>query len=206
MLGITSSRPSRRWTSAWMHVYRIRCRPCPATSEIHSLRSCLARSNRTCGGSSLQHSQGGCACSADIPGVHPCAYRELILAQIATTAAAGSSLRVQGTRLGRVHVAEDQRFIPARTGNSADLSRDVPADAVHPCAYRELAGPKSRVERRAGSSLRVQGTLRSDSSARRRRRFIPARTGNSSFCWSRMAFRRVHPCAYRELIPGALRI
>ena len=70
---------------------------------------------------------------------------------------------------------------------------------VHPRACGELDYGGSGVDFRDGSSPRVRGTRPSLVPFRRRRRFIPARAGNSSAIQHEKGGTPVHPRACGEL-------
>ena len=90
----------------------------------------------------------------------------------------GSSPRVRGTARIGVVLGSDQRFIPARAGNSDGEAIRNQVRAVHPRACGEQPARVCAARRIAGSSPRVRGTgdfARLDDDPNR---FIPARAGN----------------------------
>ena len=131
--------------------------------------------------------------------VHPCAYRELDLAQHPTADRDGSSLCIQGTRLVHRQKQILLRFIPVHTGNSHCFNSVSKTLTVHPCAYRELKTLYRIRALKNGSSLCIQGTLQNGFVHPISIRFIPVHTGNSRFLCSMSIVDTVHPCAYREL-------
>ena len=130
----------------------------------------------------------------------------------------GSSPRGRGTLRDPVRGRVVRRFIPARAGNTSSHSRDPMRSPVHPRAGGEHAnalatgshsGGSSRAggehedtkgleEDAIGSSPRGRGTHRHHRARGRRRRFIPARAGNTTGSWRRSRARTVHPRAGGE--------
>ena len=92
----------------------------------------------------------------------------------------------------------ESRFIPARAGNTEQGRIPPPPSAVHPRACGEHDEPHRGRRHHGGSSPRVRGTRRPRSPRRTRRRFIPARAGNTTGVLSRRARRTVHPRACGE--------
>ena len=131
--------------------------------------------------------------------VHPRACGELELREIDLVLDGGSSPRVRGTHLDILAYLPDERFIPARAGNS-DYTRLTQAVlAVHPRACGELRAKVTPGIPDLGSSPRVRGTHRVHGSRVDGSRFIPARAGNSSVRGRRPTRITVHPRACGEL-------
>jgi len=95
-------------------------------------------------------------------------------------AQSGSSPRARGTRVPEGLLGGRLRFIPARAGNtpSSTIPRSVPS--VHPRARGEHFSRDKSGKPNVGSSPRARGTPMSVSPSAPRRRFIPARAGNTS--------------------------
>jgi len=130
--------------------------------------------------------------------VHPCAYREHILAVTRCISGFGSSLCVQGTFQYNTGISIYFRFIPVRTGNITENLEYLISNSVHPCAYREHLDRQNIMLIQNGSSLCVQGTLVYFDGYLIGWRFIPVRTGNiiEQYLFDNLI--SVHPCAYRE--------
>ena len=112
--------------------------------------------------------------------VHPRACGELVAEAWTPHIRAGSSPRVRGTRGFAPSSEREFRFIPARAGNSWDLTAPAKLAPVHPRACGELPSMTWMLRRLAGSSPRVRGTRRTEWPVQRIGRFIPARAGNSA--------------------------
>ena len=92
----------------------------------------------------------------------------------------GSSPLARGTQAAHGRRLRTARFIPARAGNTgADVAADV-ISAVHPRSRGEHVERQHRTRWSRGSSPLARGTPPLDVRGRRRRRFIPARAGNTS--------------------------
>ena len=91
----------------------------------------------------------------------------------------GSSPRVRGTPLGKLHDFLGVRFIPACAGNAIPPSAVQVTVPVHPrvCGERIFRVPDRKVF--IGSSPRVRGTLYVVISYYFKSRFIPACAGNA---------------------------
>ncbi len=90
------------------------------------------------------------------------------------------------------------RFIPARAGNTWSTWTPRTRRPVHPraCGEHEMNGVG--MKQADGSSPRVRGTLASRRRRRTRRRFIPARAGNTRSCRRTLRLLPVHPRACGE--------
>ncbi len=105
----------------------------------------------------------------------------------------GSSPRVRGTAAQARPRGWGPRFIPARAGNSPPASARSPASPVHPRACGEQVDFAEQRRVRPGSSPRVRGTVSPCARSGARRRFIPARAGNSHSHRGHSAAYAVHP-------------
>ena len=88
---------------------------------------------------------------------------------------------MRGTRFGARGGPQHHRFIPARAGNTRSSPRERPPTPVHPrpCGEHSIAScPRSTG---SGSSPPVRGTRGERRERGQRRRFIPARAGNTAF-------------------------
>ncbi len=106
---------------------------------------------------------------------------------------AGSSPRVRGTDGEIIHPLANQRFIPARAGNSDACYPQSAPQTVHPrpCGEQMQKLDYSRIS--YGSSPPVRGTDFFHCFWAFPTRFIPARAGNSRKKLEMMADRAVHP-------------
>ncbi len=91
----------------------------------------------------------------------------------------GSSPRVRGTLCNFPSPVPIGRFIPARAGNTGLTPTRLARRAVHPRACGEHIVYVVNFVTSFGSSPRVRGTPRQRRAGRDRRRFIPARAGNT---------------------------
>ena len=132
--------------------------------------------------------------------VHPRACGELSYRSGLSSSLSGSSPRVRGTLRFTPGDQPRCRFIPARAGNSSRLTLTECPSSVHPRACGELFNAADAVALCGGSSPRVRGTPGWRGKFRWRRRFIPARAGNSQQQWQLCAVRTVHPRACGELL------
>ena len=94
----------------------------------------------------------------------------------------------------------DLRFIPARAGNTSGGRRAIRAPSVHPRAGGEHRPSHCLHQRNSGSSPRGRGTPASSRPGHPRRRFIPARAGNTRLRISNPWASTVHPRAGGEHI------
>ena len=112
--------------------------------------------------------------------VQPRACGELSTTTLPHPSKAGSAPRVRGTPcLSRLRSAA-RRFSPARAGNSHARPVIVVPWTVQPRACGELSAMPPNKVSMSGSAPRVRGTLRQRGVDRVRRRFSPARAGNST--------------------------
>ena len=111
----------------------------------------------------------------------------------------GSSPRGRGTHRGSWLVLLNERFIPARAGNSRSSFTCFSVSSVHPRAGGELDHAGPRPFYLPGSSPRGRGTPAVARGIASCRRFIPARAGNSSGCCRGRRPISVHPRAGGEL-------
>ena len=114
------------------------------------------------------------------PTVHPRSRGEHRIGDALTPASFGSSPLARGTPPVHVAGVSGPRFIPARAGNTEeDAGRDE-AIPVHPRSRGEHDPGRLTRGHRDGSSPLARGTRRELRPAPRRRRFIPARAGNTA--------------------------
>ena len=106
---------------------------------------------------------------------------------------------MRGTLHGGAQSTGSLRFIPARAGNSVGHVVSSRVRSVHPRACGELPAVVTTSARSAGSSPRVRGTPRRGCQHAGRRRFIPARAGNSARWRPIDRKSAVHPRACGEL-------
>ena len=97
----------------------------------------------------------------------------------------GSSPRGRGTREHRATARFLFRFIPARAGNTHPGRLGCLRTAVHPRAGGEHSSGMNGAPSQSGSSPRGRGTPGSPITRRTRRRFIPARAGNTDSACAR---------------------
>ncbi len=94
--------------------------------------------------------------------------------------------------------ASRSRFIPARAGNTLSCRATSPCAPVHPRAGGEHSPVWCGANLASGSSPRGRGTHYAADDPRLRRRFIPARAGNTRPCRSKSFPPTVHPRAGGE--------
>ena len=111
--------------------------------------------------------------------VHPRAGGEHIASISASAIFIGSSPRGRGTLVGSDAVRLEQRFIPARAGNTMGVVPRTQTRPVHPRAGGEHMRSNSEALRFGGSSPRGRGTHPDERRRRAVQRFIPARAGNT---------------------------
>ena len=112
--------------------------------------------------------------------VHPRPRGEHIGLDEPTVTHYGSSPPARGTHLSIVRVKLDERFIPARAGNTSGTHSNCSARSVHPRPRGEHRMMRPQRPRNSGSSPPARGT---PLHARRQivsNRFIPARAGNTT--------------------------
>ena len=188
---------------------RVRGTPVRVASHPHRHRFIPARAGNT----------GAPAPGSRRSAVHPRACGEHPAIPGAANLFFGSSPRVRGTRArdrgprrrrrfiparaGKTHrgggeARRPRRFIPARAGNTHDGAAHAVLPPVHPRACGEhWARPRS-IQAIPGSSPRVRGTRDGGVARPRRRRFIPARAGNTPAAPAAPAAQPVHPRACGE--------
>ena len=110
-----------------------------------------------------------------------------------SAAPAGSSPLARGTRVGRSGGGPDERFIPARAGNTWVRTPPGPLHPVHPRSRGEHASTRSEPSPSAGSSPLARGTQPHRAAAPRHPRFIPARAGNTATHQCARSPSPVHP-------------
>ena len=130
--------------------------------------------------------------------VHPRAGGEHICLRVIMCSLDGSSPRGRGTpRSGRSGRARG-RFIPARAGNTRTRRSARSYQTVHPRAGGEHRPTATLTGITGGSSPRGRGTREQAQEARRPRRFIPARAGNTPGASASRPHNPVHPRAGGE--------
>ncbi len=130
--------------------------------------------------------------------VHPRASGEHRNSSTRAAMSTGSSPRERGTRVQNFFNEFVRRFIPARAGNTVHVVKVHPYSPVHPRASGEHATISYGFVSIVGSSPRERGTHRGAGQRRRRRRFIPARAGNTTRPVVRGTLIPVHPRASGE--------
>ena len=130
--------------------------------------------------------------------VHPRAGGEHERKLQALDAGTGSSPRGRGTRANRRARYPNSRFIPARAGNTRPGAASAPIPAVHPRAGGEHRSGHAPPGAAGGSSPRGRGTHVEHLERPRRRRFIPARAGNTPPAGPISTRKPVHPRAGGE--------
>ena len=105
----------------------------------------------------------------------------------------GSSPLARGTLRVVARREPEARFIPARAGNTAGPPCRGRTRPVHPRSRGEHSRDAEAAIRRHGSSPLARGTRPHHPAPRRRRRFIPARAGNTPSAASTRRRRPVHP-------------
>ena len=132
--------------------------------------------------------------------VHPRSRGEHWPGRRGTRRSHGSSPLARGTpardRAGGLRV----RFIPARAGNTASRRACSGRLPVHPRSRGEHHGLDEVTLYADGSSPLARGTLHRAQRDAARRRFIPARAGNTSATTARSIPRAVHPRSRGEHI------
>ncbi len=130
--------------------------------------------------------------------VHPRACGEQAIRPGPADTFFGSSPRVRGTVQAVVGAGCDERFIPARAGNSCDGRNWPGRSPVHPRACGEQVSFLQVERYNDGSSPRVRGTAGIDTSGLLGLRFIPARAGNRGTGDEQPLSAAVHPRACGE--------
>ena len=132
-------------------------------------------------------------CWGSTPTVHPRSRGEHTTAIRDARSAFGSSPLARGTRAEADHPRTLDRFIPARAGNTAPSRHPTSATPVHPRSRGEHRRPRRGRGFSTGSSPLARGTLAARGRRRARRRFIPARAGNTEGAESAPDLVPVHP-------------
>ena len=130
--------------------------------------------------------------------VHPRAGGEHEMLSGTAGETTGSSPRGRGTQLVVPDRTVGDRFIPARAGNTSACAARRDAPTVHPRAGGEHPIPVGPVMISRGSSPRGRGTPPVRRRCNLRRRFIPARAGNTRCRSARLDGGPVHPRAGGE--------
>ena len=131
--------------------------------------------------------------------VHPRVHGELVSYKYTPNTATGSSPRTRGTHLGGGRPVEQDRFIPAYTGNSSSGITLIDCIPVHPRVHGELISAFLKSFILFGSSPRTRGTQILNLLHHLLIRFIPAYTGNSFMGVSWVSRKSVHPRVHGEL-------
>ena len=105
----------------------------------------------------------------------------------------GSSPPARGTPLRVAQTGAYRRFIPARAGNTFTRHRQLALASVHPRPRGEHDGEGQPARESIGSSPPARGTHVRAAGAGVRRRFIPARAGNTRDRPARSIWPPVHP-------------
>ena len=105
----------------------------------------------------------------------------------------GSSPLARGTLVLRRAGSSRNRFIPARAGNTRGNTPWRTAGAVHPRSRGEHSPPAPGRLPAPGSSPLARGTRGGGVQPGRRRRFIPARAGNTTRWRTTSCWMSVHP-------------
>ena len=149
----------------------------------NSIRFIPARAGNTC---------AGVFPSRKIP-VHPRTGGEHLAGRDSQTAANGSSPHGRGTPMLRLLVNYDNRFIPARAGNTPAVICQKPPYSVHPRTGGEHTRHPSSNWYSSGSSPHGRGTRSYGPCAFQTSRFIPARAGNTARERNLSRIATVHP-------------
>ena len=105
----------------------------------------------------------------------------------------GSSPLARGTLCQALRTRRQSRFIPARAGNTRAAETPDSASSVHPRSRGEHQQTKAAVRFVSGSSPLARGTQGGGVVRDPRRRFIPARAGNTRGWGKSRSPRPVHP-------------
>ncbi len=138
--------------------------------------------------------------AAEAAAVHPRTRGELSPRASPHRRRAGSSPHARGTRTTTCSPTAATRFIPARAGNSGVRRSWRAQDAVHPRTRGELGPVRRAALDGDGSSPHARGTLKKQAAPHLRKRFIPARAGNSTAQARAPPPRTVHPRTRGELL------
>ena len=125
--------------------------------------------------------------------VHPRSRGEHVDARDGRHLIPGSSPLARGTRVAGCVEARGDRFIPARTGNTARTGRCRSRGSVHPRSRGEHSSARRGLVPRLGSSPLARGTPDGGGAGNQSVRFIPARAGNTPSPWCATRRTAVHP-------------
>ena len=100
---------------------------------------------------------------------------------------------MRGTALGKIKRSLENRFIPARAGNSFQTYPIKHRRTVHPRTCGEQSFPRGLDDKNYGSSPHVRGTDNALTDIIVISRFIPARAGNSNSLLLLIHSMAVHP-------------
>ena len=115
----------------------------------------------------------------------------------------GSSPLARGTRIRRRRAGREERFIPARAGNTSQPAADRPVRAVHPRSRGEHPSNTAWIDLCGGSSPLARGTPLTNERRPGDCRFIPARAGNTCRCDAGEQPPTVHPRSRGEHVSAA---
>ena len=105
----------------------------------------------------------------------------------------GSSPLARGTPWSLHNGLGEPRLIPARAGNTRELSQSSPSRSAHPRSRGEHVVDAGDVVDDAGSSPLARGTLRLEALRNHRHRLIPARAGNTLRTTDSVRRKPAHP-------------
>ena len=125
--------------------------------------------------------------------VHPRSRGEHVRGASDALIERGSSPLARGTPRGQALAEHVDRFIPARAGNTKSSRYGPLSSAVHPRSRGEHGRAPPRQTSRIGSSPLARGTPARRRRRGARRRFIPARAGNTTPVPRCRRARTVHP-------------
>ena len=134
----------------------------------------------------------GCATAACSP-VHPRSRGEHTIYPAKVYPVTGSSPLARGTLADKLERGPLHRFIPARAGNTTSGASPAAIMTVHPRSRGEHITASSAASSGAGSSPLARGTPGLSRRRAGRRRFIPARAGNTFDPSGMRRLRTVHP-------------
>ena len=132
--------------------------------------------------------------------VHPRSRGEHFDLRAQRSAFYGSSPLARGTHIGPCSRPMQRRFIPARAGNTAPRRRGPRLGSVHPRSRGEHKSRECFEPASLGSSPLARGTPLRRPRRRGRRRFIPARAGNTRIHRTCPSPSSVHPRSRGEHI------
>ena len=129
----------------------------------------------------------------NIMSVHPHTRGEHDLLRTFILFAHGSSPHAWGTRRAGCGRPGFRRFIPTRVGNTTSGAAVAQPSTVHPHTRGEHWARLTRENSVTGSSPHAWGTLKPVGQARKHRRFIPTRVGNTKDAAATPEEAAVHP-------------